>query len=365
MNTFSILGLCLFALQGGSQDAGLSQPIVNEQSRTPAADTTIVIHDVSEIIQKRVPNLTEQQQLEEKLRTYLRHQEEATKQRAAGEKATGSEASKIGVIAGEDSPAPVKAIASPKLIATQDLADIVRRYMQPAFEPDHEQLSAPGEGSLLANLRPEQHKWLSNFLDVQRRASGLIEISCEVLQGPRGVFRDLGLTTSSTVIEDPALVAAFRTKADEHKGVDRMTSPRIAAWNGTKATLSTLDQVAYIEDWKLRIVEPGPQEIAEPTINVVQDGFTASMCATVLDEHTYGLDLSFVSAKIERPMQTRKIRLSTTNDRTVEIGLPVVAKISFETNLVLADGASAVFTTASPDPDKDMAILVTLKHRSL
>jgi hypothetical protein len=172
------------------------------------------------------------------------------------------------------------------------------------------------------------------------------------------------MAAPSTVFEDQAPVAAFRTHADEHE-VDRVTAPRIAAWNGTKAELSVMDQVAYIKDWKLRIVEPGPQEIAEPTIDIVQDGFEVSMRATALDERTYGLDLGFVSSKLERPMQTRKIRLSATNDKAVEIGIPVVAKISFDSSMVLADGASVVFTTASPEPDKDLAIIVTLKHRAL
>jgi hypothetical protein len=364
MNSLSIFGLCLVALQGGSQDAGLTQPPADGQTRAPAAETTIVISDVNDIVLKRLPDDPAREQLEEKLRRYLRNQEDAVKGRRSEEKESPGSAPKTAAKVGEDAPLPGKASASPRMIATQDLAECARRYMQPAFEPDQEQMSAPGEGTLLANLRPEQHKWLQNFLDVQRRASGLVEISFEVFQGPRGVFRDLGLSTSSTVLEDPALVTAFRTKTDEHK-VDRISAPRIATENGYKAELSVLDQVAYIEDWKLRIVEPGPQEIAEPTINVVQDGFTASVRATALGEQTYGLDLSFISSKLERPMQTRKIRLSTTNDHLVEIGIPVVAKISFESSLVLADGAAVVFTAASPEPEKDLAILVTMKHRSL
>jgi hypothetical protein len=45
--------------------------------------------------------------------------------------------------------------------------------------------------------------------------------------------------------------------------------------------------------------------------------------------------------------------------------MPVVTRIQLETSLLLAGGASAVFTTASPERDKDIAILVTLKHRPL
>jgi hypothetical protein len=70
-------------------------------------------------------------------------------------------------------------------------------------------------------------------------------------------------------------------------------------------------------------------------------------------------------ANLERPMRTRKFRLSASYDKEVEVGVSVVAKISFESNLVLADGASAAFTTASPEPDRDMAIIVTMHHRSL
>jgi hypothetical protein len=367
MNTISVLGLCLLALHGASQDAGLSKPPVDAQTRKPAVETTIVIHDVNDIVAKLAPGAEPDERLKQKIDTYLQHQDDAAHKHGSNDpKAGGSEMKKIGVDleSGPEAGPAGKSLPSKKLVATQNLADAARRYMQPAFEPDNEQLSAPSEGSLLATLRPDQQAWLTSFLEVQRRTTGLVEISCEVFKGPRGVFREIGLTAPSTVLEDQARVAAFRAQADEHK-VDRMTSPRIAAMNGAKASLSVLDQVAYIQDWKLRIVEPGPQEIAEPTINIVQDGYVASMCATAIDDRTYGLDLSFVSSKLERPMQTRKIRLSATNDKEVEIGVPVVAKISFDAGLVLADGASVVFTTASPKPDKDLAIVVTLKHRSL
>lgn len=367
MNTISLLGLCLFALPTPSQDIGLATPPVDVQTRKPAVETTVVIHDVNDIAEKMAPGAMADEPLEKMLEPDVRMHERAVPAKGwADPKAGSGEPAKSGA---EPDAVSVKALpgktpVAKKLLATQNLADAARRYMQPAFEPENEQLSAPSEGSLLATLRPEQQAWLTSFLDVQRRATGLVEISCEVFQGPRGVFRELGVVAPSTVFPDQAPITAFRSHAKEHE-IERVTAPRIAATNGTKAVLSVLDQVAYVKDWKLRIVEPGPQEIAEPTVDIVQDGFVASMCATALDDHTYGLDLGFISSKLERPMQKRKIRLSATNDKEVEIGVPVVSKISFDSTLVLADGASVVFTTASPEPDKDLAILVTLKHRSL
>jgi hypothetical protein len=367
MSTISLLGLCLLAMHGAPQDAGLSKPPVDEQTRKPAVETTVVIHDVNDIVEKMAPGTTPDEPLEKMLEPPVQPPERAVPMNGwSAPKAEKNEPAKVGVDAKSAAAGAFagRSIPSKKLLATQNLADAARRYMQPAFEPENEQLSAPSEGSLLATLRPEQQTWLNAFLEVQRSTSGLVEISFEVFQGPRGVFREMGMTGPSAVFTDQAPVAAFRTQANEHK-VDRVTAPRIAAANGSKASLSVLDQVAYVQDWKLRIVEPGPQEIAEPTISIVQDGFVASMCATALDDRTYGLDVGFISCKLERPMQTRKIRLSATNDKQVEIGVPVVAKISFDSDLVLADGSSVLFTTASPEPDKDLAIIVTLKHRSL
>ena len=144
-----------------------------------------------------------------------------------------------------------------------------------------------------------------------------------------------------------------------------MTSPRLTVFNGQKASMSVVNQVPYIKDWKVTIVEPGPQEIADPTIDVLQEGFVANMRATALATDVYGLDLAFEVSKLERPMQTRKMRISATSDREVEIGLPAVMTINFESKLILADGASAAFTTASPEKDRDLAIVLTLVHRPL
>lgn len=245
------------------------------------------------------------------------------------------------------------------------LAEIAQRYMQPAFAPEHEQLDAPSEGMLVANLALDQHAWLTRFLRLQKVQTGATEIAVSVVEGPRGSFRDVGLKDPSTVFADPGALASIRQRLAHDERFTILSSPRIATLNGQQGSISVLNQVAYIKDWKVTIVEPGPQEIADPTIDIVQDGFVFDMRATVLAENSYGLDLAFKVSKLERPMASRKMRISATNDKEVEIGVPIVTKIHFESNLILADGASAAFTTASPEHDKDIAIILTLTHHPL
>lgn len=353
MNAFLPLGLLLLAAGPKSQAVHLgSLPVSEQKTRAPAVDTTVAVYDVNDVVDKMTPRDAAREDLKRKLDAYVDDREKAREDTSPGAAKDGSDAA-------------AKKVADARLATTQDLAALVQRYMKPAFEPEHQQLDVPSAGVIVGNLVQEQHAWLAAFLDVQRRASGVGEIAIEILQAPRGTFREMGLKDPSTVVEDPARLSAVRTELNANKNVERLSAPRIAAGNGMKASMAVLDQVVYVKDWKLTIVEPGPKEIPLPTVDVVQDGYAIEMRATALDPHAYGLDLGFKVQKLERPIPTRKVRLSATSNEELEIGVPVVSKISFDSNLVLAEGASALFTTAAPVPDKDMLIIVTLTHRSL
>src|SRR4051812_50045188 len=77
MSTISLLGLCLLALHGAPQDAGLSKPPVDEQTRKPAVETTVVIHDVNDIVEKMAPGTTPDEPLEKMLEPLVQPSERA------------------------------------------------------------------------------------------------------------------------------------------------------------------------------------------------------------------------------------------------------------------------------------------------
>ncbi len=361
MNAYPLLGLPLvsFLVLGSlQQDVVLTDPNSSSQSaRTPAGDTTVAVYDMKDLVDKLAPAPDvdadlKREDLERKLQRYLQGQDHA---RLGG----------LGY-AGHDPKAVAKKFAAEERMAvTRDYADVIQRSMKPGFEPASQQLTVPSEGLLVGNLRAEQHAWLASFLDLQRRTNGLVEISITIYEAPKGAFRDAGLAEASKVLEDPAALTALRARLRADKAVVEVNSPRLAVLNGQKASISVLDQVSYVKEWKLTLVEPGPQEIADPTIDIVQDGIVAHFRTIALDADVYALDIAFVMSKLDRPMATRKVRISATSDREVEIGVPVVTKIHFESKLVLSDGAAATFTTASPAKDKDLAIVLTLEHRPL
>jgi hypothetical protein len=363
MNAYPFLLLPLLglaALGPLQQDVALTDPNGAAQSaRTPGVDTTVQVYEVKDLIEKLKPSAgtassvdPARADLELKLERYLKEQDLVRKRAWLGYADTERDVVKK------------KLAAEHSLMPTRDYADMVQRFMKPAFEPERQQLTVPSEGLIVGTLRPEQHAWLNAFLDLQRHTTGVLEVSVTVYEGPKGAFRDAGLPNASNVFDAPAFTAV-RARMSADKRIAEVSSPKLVVLNSQKATVSILNQISYIKDWKVTVVEPGPQEIADPTIDVLNEGFTANVRATALETNLYGLDMTFEVAKLERPMQTRKIRISATNDSEVEIGLPVVTKINFESTLMLSDGASAAFTTASPEKDRDVAIVLTLKHRLL
>jgi len=251
-----------------------------------------------------------------------------------------------------------------RLAATESFAEIARLYMKPKFERERDKLTVVGPGMLEATLGKEQVAWLDAFTELQRQTKKYVEIQVRAFEGPRGAFKDNGLKAASIVFEKPAELELVAQRLGADKRITQVSAPRLVAFNRQKANIAVVNQVSYIKDWKVEIVEPGPQEIADPVIDVINEGFTIDARAVALEPRVFGLEVGFSSAWLERPIPTRKIRISAHSENEVEIGEPVVRKVNFDSRMSLADGASIVFTTASPEPDKDLAIVVTLSSRT-
>ncbi len=122
------------------------------------------------------------------------------------------------------------------------------------------------------------------------------------------------------------------------------------------------ERVSYVKDWRLETVEPGPREIAVPTIESVFDGIEATSRAVPLAADRFGLELSFESSKLERPIPVLTAGASDPTGGRLEIALPKVNKVKLDTKVVLADGASLLLVTASSEEGREVAVAVTLRH---
>jgi hypothetical protein len=247
--------------------------------------------------------------------------------------------------------------------AAKDFEQLVLEHLSPKLGDAPEQLQISRTGTLVANLRRDQQLWLDAFLQTQRSFEGRIEVQARLFKAPRGLLGKLGVESSAMLSSDAdrdAFVQRLASTSDVHE----ITAPKLTVYANQRANISVLNQVAYVKDYTLEIVEPGRREIADPQVAVINEGVILDLRATPLPGQLLVLDLKLHNSQILRPIRTRKIRLSATQPAEVEIGLPEVATVRIVSSVVLRDGASVVLSTPAQDDEGDIALVVTAKRVS-
>jgi hypothetical protein len=251
-------------------------------------------------------------------------------------------------------------IAEKRARAGKSLEDIVKRYLTPPLSDPSESVKSTHVGALVANLLPEQHAWLEAFLTTQRTYVGFISVDADLFTVPRGALRSLGIESTAVVL-NPADRDVFVQRLREEANVQSITAPKVTVLPNQRANVSVLNQVAYVQDWTIEIVEPNRQEIADPHIAVINEGVVLDLRATPTAANELGLELTLTNSELKRPIQTVKTRLSTSTPRDVEIGLPEVSTIRIATTTRIADGASVVLSTPGSG-DTDLVLVLRARQ---
>jgi hypothetical protein len=251
--------------------------------------------------------------------------------------------------------------AQRKMRATAGFAEVLQHWMKPAFDPKTDTVRAIAPGHVLLVANEEKTTWADRFCKLQGSARDPISIEVRILSVPRGTLARLGIDGPTRTFEKSGELDALIERA-KAGGADLLCAPRVVSMPRQKSSVSAIEQVAYVRDWRIEIVEPGPQTIAVPTVDTVQDGVTVEERVTPLDAEVYGLELSFTNSKLVRPIRTKKMRIGTGEGHEVEVGLPEVDKVSLNTSATLANGASIVLSTLSNEPDRELAVAVTLRR---
>lgn len=250
-------------------------------------------------------------------------------------------------------------------VQAQALADVLKLHMRPKFIEDRNSSRLLHRGLLVLLASPEQHDWVATFLAFQREPQGFLQIEARMITVPQGTMSDLGVSGSAQIFENDAeFEALLRSIIASGPDVEVVTAPKIVARPLQKATVSILNQVAYVSDYELVIVEPGKVEIADPVIDVIQEGVVFEVRAVPLSPGIYGVEVDLSQTTLLRPMRTYKSVIGA-GRHEVTYTLPEVVKRGIHTQLTLADGASALFV--SPDgpvasDGRDLVIIFRLRH---
>jgi hypothetical protein len=243
--------------------------------------------------------------------------------------------------------------------SADDLLETVRTFMSPPFDPERQGLKIEKMGSrrlLLAYLQPAQRLWLENFLAYQAEADqwqGLIRM--QVILAPDKIV--LGSGGDASVFSNYKEVEAA-TKAFEQAGADMLLAPSLMTLPGQKAVLTISNQVAYIAGWALTKVQPSGATIADPTIEVVEDGLTLSARAFQVGEGLYGIAIEVEMAQLEQPIVTRTI---TIQEQDFEIGIPEVTTAKISSAALLPDGAGVMLRSPDFKDGRTLVLLVSFE----
>lgn len=240
------------------------------------------------------------------------------------------------------------------------LADLARAFLEPAFDRERDRVEATATGTVIAQLTPAGHAWLAKFLELQRANDCLIDSQFQLLTGPNGAFDALVPKDAGFARISAADAAEFVAKAQAGESCEVVLAPRLVTFNRQKGTLSVLDQVSYVKDWTIELVEPGHRAIAEPNVDVVQSGLVLELRGVVLDPTGIGAQIELTQASVEQPIPTRKIRLPIAGSTEVEIGLPQVQRVGLRANVALEPGSVAILRAPFQEDGREAVVLLQL-----
>ena len=189
-----------------------------------------------------------------------------------------------------------------KMRATGDFGEFLERWMKPSFDATFDRLEvvAPGRLSLVAT--EAQLDWADRFCRLQRIETDLVFVQIHIIGGAPGTLKSLGLDAGTKMLQKPAELESFLATAKSLNAADLSICPRLLTRARQKATMSTGESISYVKDWRMETVEPGPRDIAVPTIGTVFSGDEFEATALPIDQGMYGLDLKYTTTRVDRPL---------------------------------------------------------------
>jgi len=242
---------------------------------------------------------------------------------------------------------------------TENLADIIRDFIQPPLVENREEVKAIGASSLVALVRPKQHEWIQSFLETRRSAGDvqfLVELTYYALSP--GAFNRLmgekGSKVALTIADEKSKKLLDECQKDKESCI--LSAPRLLVNNGRKGIISIINQIALITGYEVHVyVEPTKNSIVDPQIEILQEGLIIDVRASLLQENNIGLNLSSKNMMIQRPIE----EIETVHG---PVARAATKTVEMETMAILKDTGSMIYAIPGKDKDnKNHVILLTVK----
>ena len=162
---------------------------------------------------------------------------------------------------------------------------------------------------------------VENLLDVALGRSGLISNSG-------------GATIQATYLDDTQVEVILRAVEKSVRSTV-VVAPKITAYNHSRANVTVLNQVSYIQDFDVEIAQAA--QIGDPIVQTLRDGVILDITPIVSADRKYiTLELRPTVAILKRPIQTFTTTLA--NGPPVTIQLPEIQINRVRTTVTMPDG---------------------------
>ncbi len=175
---------------------------------------------------------------------------------------------------------------------------------------------------------------VGNNGDIRARTENIFNRALGGLLSARG-----GMSLSFSILDDVQLGMLMRA-VEKTLDSSVVNAPRLTIYNNQRANLTLVNQISYVRDYDVEVAQTA--YIADPVIDVVQDGLTLDVRPTVTHDRKYvELEVQPAVATIKRPMKTFESGLSGLTSAVV-IEMPELSFTRAQTNVRVPDGGYVV-----------------------
>ena len=175
---------------------------------------------------------------------------------------------------------------------------------------------------------------VGNNGDIRARTENIFNRALGGLLSSRG-----GMSLSFSILDDVQLGMLMRA-VEKTLDSSVVNAPRLTIYNNQRANLTLVNQISYVRDYDVEVAQTA--YIADPVIDVVQDGLTLDVRPTVTHDRKYvELEVQPALATIKRPMKTFESSLSGLTSAVV-IEMPELSFTRAQTNVRVPDGGYVV-----------------------
>lgn len=126
--------------------------------------------------------------------------------------------------------------------------------------------------------------------------------------------------------------------------------------------LSSSSQISYVSGWEFHTIEPGGHQIADPVVEVLEEGLHLKCRMWQADEDSYAVKLGIDFSEVQHPIVTREAPdVPILTDLPLLISQPELRTTGVEADVRVKDGTGLQLLAESPGSNQDIVILVTFE----